>query len=220
MSVKTTTFVFAIVLGIPLFAQAQAVTAPVLTLTLSKSSMSASANPAYSTLPTISWNSLDAVSCVASGSGWSGTTTLSGSQKINPAVTTTYIMTCTNAGGSTTKNVTLTVLPAANLQTASALSGLQQARNQSQAGTAGVSAPSNFTYTWNRNLQIGSVYAADVSALQTALTRAGVYAGEVTGGFYSKTFAAVKEFQRSNGIETTGFVGPQTRARLNALFGN
>ena len=62
--------------------------------------------------------------------------------------------------------------------------------------------------------------AADISALQTVLTLEGVYSGEITGGFYSKTFAAVKQFQKKYAIESTGFVGPQTRTKLNGLYGN
>jgi len=75
-----------------------------------------------------------------------------------------------------------------------------------------------FSYTWNRDLQIGSPYFADVSALQTALTKEGVYTGEITGGFYNQTFTAIKAFQQKYGIEATGFVGPETRAKLNSLY--
>ena len=206
---------------IPVFASAQAVTSPVLSLSLSKTTMTASANPVYATLPTISWVSLDAVSCSASGSGWSGVTSLSGSQKVNPSMTATYTMTCTNASGSTTKSVTLTVVPATNLQTAGVIGGYQQLMSgTSNTAAPAVSAQPAFSHVWNRNLQMGSSNTGDISALQTALTRAGVYSGEITGGFYGKTFTAVQQFQRNNGIEATGFVGPQTRARLNALFGN
>lgn len=75
-----------------------------------------------------------------------------------------------------------------------------------------------FVYTWTRDLQIGSPYVDDVSALQTALMIEGVYAGEVTGGFYAQTYAAVKAFQGKYGIDATGFVGSDTRAKLNELF--
>lgn len=75
-----------------------------------------------------------------------------------------------------------------------------------------------FSYSWGRNLQIGSPSSADVTALQTALAKEGVYSGEITGGFYNQTFAAAKDFQQKYGIEATGFVGPGTRAKLNALY--
>ena len=73
-------------------------------------------------------------------------------------------------------------------------------------------------YVWNNNLQIGSPYFKDVSALQRALADQGVFTEEVSGGFYSKTYSAVKAFQTKYGVEPTGFVGPKTRARLNELY--
>ncbi len=220
MSLKINASVLAAVFLLPVFVSAQAVTLPTLTLTLSKVSMTASVNSAYATLPSISWTSSNAVSCSASGAGWSGVTSTSGSQKINPSVTTTYTMTCTNASGSITRSATLTVTPAINLQTAGVLGAYQHLMNGTSASTSVDSAPSDFHYVWNQNLKIGSSNATDISALQTALTRAGVFSGEITGGFYSKTFAAVQQFQRNNGIEATGFVGSQTRAKLNSLYGN
>lgn len=107
----------------------------------------------------------------------------------------------------------LSVTGGAQSQMASALSAFGSASSvvatsQSQA---------NFSHSWNNNLQIGS-FGGDVTALQTALIKEGVYSGEVTGSFYSQTFAAVKAFQQKYGIETTGFVGSDTRAKLNALF--
>jgi murein L,D-transpeptidase YcbB/YkuD len=76
----------------------------------------------------------------------------------------------------------------------------------------------DFSYVWTRDLQIGSPFTEDVVALQIALAKEGVYSGDPSGGFYSQTFAAVKAFQQKYGIEATGFVGPETRAKLNALF--
>ncbi len=70
---------------------------------------------------------------------------------------------------------------------------------------------------WNRDLQIGSPYFADVSALQTALARESLYAGEITGGFYNQTYIAVKAFQNKYGIKESGYVGIQTRTKLNSL---
>lgn len=195
----------------PVLASAQSAV-PTLTLTASKSSMTASSKPAYADLPTLSWSSANTTSCIASGTGWSGKTGLSGSQKVNPPVTTMYTLTCVGDGVSVTKSVTITVTT--SLQTASALSGFEQATAKPVAQTQ-----AGFSYVWNRNLKTGSPYIADVSALQTALTREGVFTEEATGGFYKKTTAAVKAFQKKYGIEATGFVGPQTRAKLNSLYG-
>ena len=59
----------------------------------------------------------------------------------------------------------------------------------------------------------------DVKQLQEFLkTLPGVYPeGRVTGYFGSLTEAAVKKFQKRNGIESVGVVGPKTRAKLVEL---
>ena len=57
---------------------------------------------------------------------------------------------------------------------------------------------------------------ADVTALQEQLTTDGVYSGPITGYFGSLTEAAVAKFQGLHGIEQAGYVGPNTRAALNA----
>jgi murein L,D-transpeptidase YcbB/YkuD len=98
-------------------------------------------------------------------------------------------------------------------QTASVLNAFGSATNANVA-----SGTNSLRYVWNRDLQIGSPYFADVQALQTALAKEGSYAGEATGGFYNQTFAAVQAFQQKYGIEATGFVGSATRAKLNSLY--
>jgi len=90
---------------------------------------------------------------------------------------------------------------------------------QSRA-TSVTQSPARIIYTWNHNLQIGSPYPDDIRALQVALTQNGVYAGEITGGFYNHTYWAVQAFQKKYGIESTGFVGPETRSKLNSLYSN
>ncbi len=223
MSLKINAFLIAAtVLLLPAITSAQsAAVTPTLTLTADKTSVVANAGLSYNDLPTISWSSANATSCNAFGSGWSGSVPLAGSQKVNPSVTTSYLMICMGTGGSVVRSVTVSVTSSggSNLQTASALNGLTQAMN-TVAPKAQTQAGSGFTYTWNRNLQFGSPYTADVSALQTALTHEGVFSVGITGGFYKLTFAAVKKFQTKYGIPSTGFVGPQTRAELNALYGN
>ena len=59
---------------------------------------------------TLEWDSEDADSCTASN-GWSGAQALDGSLVVSPAVTTTYGLECTNADGSISRNVTVTVSP-------------------------------------------------------------------------------------------------------------
>ncbi len=55
----------------------------------------------------------------------------------------------------------------------------------------------------------------EVSDLQRQLTAASVYTGPITGYFGDATEEAVKRYQRTHGINPTGFVGPATRASLN-----
>ena len=53
----------------------------------------------------------------------------------------------------------------------------------------------------------------DVSKLQTTLKNAG-YNIDVDGNFGPQTLAAVKDYQKSNGLTVDGMVGPQTQAAL------
>jgi peptidoglycan hydrolase-like protein with peptidoglycan-binding domain len=77
---------------------------------------------------------------------------------------------------------------------------------------------------FNSNLSVGST-GADVSALQTWLISKGfnipaIASGAAqTGYFGQQTKDAVKAYQAANGIPNTGFVGPLTRASLNATGG-
>jgi hypothetical protein len=71
------------------------------------------------------------------------------------------------------------------------------------------------SYVFANNLTVGSRGDA-VTALQNDLIAAGhnIAAG-ATGYFGSQTKAAVQAYQTENGIPSTGFVGPLTRAALN-----
>ena len=61
---------------------------------------------------------------------------------------------------------------------------------------------------------------SQVTLLQQMLIRDGVYPEAIINGFYGLlTQAATKRFQQKYGIEQTGIAGPQTRAKLNALYG-
>lgn len=75
-------------------------------------------------------------------------------------------------------------------------------------------------YTFSSNLSVGSSGPA-VVALQTALIAQGfnipaIASGAASKGYFgSQTQSAVKAYQASKGIPSTGFVGPLTRAALN-----
>ncbi|HVO28370.1 MAG TPA: peptidoglycan-binding domain-containing protein [Candidatus Paceibacterota bacterium] len=91
-----------------------------------------------------------------------------------------------------------------------------------QTQTAGGASANNSTsanraagYQFNNFLGVGS-QNADVTALQERLTADGYYSGPITGYFGTLTEAGVESFQAANGIDTKGYVGPSTRAALNA----
>ncbi|MBX4210473.1 peptidoglycan-binding protein [Candidatus Parcubacteria bacterium] len=65
------------------------------------------------------------------------------------------------------------------------------------------------------NLTVGSV-SSEVMALQQFLTDQG-FSVSIVGRFGPNTRAAVKAFQKANGIPATGFVGPMTRAVILKL---
>ena len=56
----------------------------------------------------------------------------------------------------------------------------------------------------------------DVTELQKLLAAEGFYAGPITGTFGPLTESAVKSYQTARGISPLGYVGPSTRAALNA----
>lgn len=65
----------------------------------------------------------------------------------------------------------------------------------------------------DRNLYWGSS-GSDVTKVQALLNRWGYYHGPIDGYYSGKTFQAVKEFQRKNGLAVDGVVGPRTWAAL------
>ena len=76
-------------------------------------------------------------------------------------------------------------------------------------------------YRFNTNLAVGSE-GSDVVALQTFLIANGYGIPSISSGtkskgyFDSETQLAVMKYQNTNGIPTTGFVGPLTRGALNS----
>lgn len=72
--------------------------------------------------------------------------------------------------------------------------------------------------SFDANLSYGST-GLDVTALQEFLTAQQVYSGPISGNFFSLTLAAVKKFQKAEGISpVSGFVGPITRSTINTLL--
>jgi hypothetical protein len=83
------------------------------------------------------------------------------------------------------------------------------------AAVSGSTSASASQYNFTTLLTYGSTGSA-VTALQEQLTRDGIYTGSITGYYGDLTTAAVKAFQSKHGISSAGYVGPSTRAALNA----
>ena len=77
--------------------------------------------------------------------------------------------------------------------------------------------PQEFSYSQKKSydksgiVRVGGVSVADV---QEALTQAGLDPGPVDGKAGKKTRAAIKEFQKRNGLKADGIVGDRTWALL------
>src|ERR1700733_14290564 len=68
----------------------------------------------------------------------------------------------------------------------------------------------------SRPLYVGSS-GTDVSALQQYLKGLGYFAYPTITGYYgAATWQAVWDFQKANGLEPVGYVGPLTRALISA----
>lgn len=76
----------------------------------------------------------------------------------------------------------------------------------------------NVQYIFNTDLKIGTVSDANIQ-LQRRLKVYGFFNAGESRSFGPITLQAVKDYQRLKGISQTGFVGPVTRAALNADMG-
>ena len=72
---------------------------------------------------------------------------------------------------------------------------------------------------FNFSLGLNSKEKVEVIKLQQFLINQGYLKFEATGNFLSMTKTAVQAFQKSEGIDTTGFFGPLTRAAANKKIG-
>jgi hypothetical protein len=84
------------------------------------------------------------------------------------------------------------------------------------SGASGTTATaSSGQHDFTTFLSYGSTGDA-VTALQEQLTKDGIYTGPITGYYGDLTTAAVESFQSQHSIDSVGYVGPGTRAALNA----
>ena len=70
--------------------------------------------------------------------------------------------------------------------------------------------------SFNTSLSYGMKNNADVVRLQQYLTAQGFYSGPVTGNYLTLTRSAVQKFQSANGLPSTGYFGPLSRAKVNS----
>ena len=77
-------------------------------------------------------------------------------------------------------------------------------------------------YKYNRTKPALSYYGSrgqEVINIQTRLKKWGYYKGNVDGIYGYKTYQAVREFQRKNGLKVDGVAGPQTLAAMGLSTG-
>lgn len=78
-------------------------------------------------------------------------------------------------------------------------------------GVASVIAVNDITYSQSA---VQAITTSQIRTMQTKLKRWGYYTGSVDGIYGSKTRAAVRSFQKKNGLAVDGIVGPKTLAAL------
>jgi Ca2+-binding EF-hand superfamily protein len=127
------------------------------------------------------------------------------------AVLATAIL-CSATSASAQSTDINTMIAQLQAQIASLLA--QIADLQAQQGTT-----TPWCHTFNKNLGFADSGSSEVGYLQTALAKESFGSGD-SGNIYGEaTAAAVVGFQEKYGILRTGYVGPLTRAKLNALYG-
>ncbi len=92
--------------------------------------------------------------------------------------------------------------------------------NQTQTGDVDPNGGASSCLTLSADLRYkmkDAVVGGDVSDLQDFLISTNLMQGESTGYFGAGTLKAVKLFQKKQGLNPTGFVGPLTRAKVNTL---
>jgi peptidoglycan hydrolase-like protein with peptidoglycan-binding domain len=89
-----------------------------------------------------------------------------------------------------------------------------QALKNAQALIASTTASISSTLLQMRNLKQG-MSGEDVKALQAILAAdPSIYSGDITGFFGKNTAEALKKYQKKNGLDGVGFVGPKTLKKL------
>ena len=141
--------------------------------------------------------------------GWSDWGTVSGTGATNPPAGTGG-QSAPGGIGDTVQLVTRTPPPGS--QTGSQSGAAATARATIQVVTAPPATPTPTP----RSLQRGFTDSDEVRALQKRLRALGWYTGSADGDFGPATEAAVKAFQRANGLSADGKAGEKTLEKLNS----
>jgi len=163
------------------------------------------------TAATLTWSSVRATSCTASG-GWSGTKATSGSASTgNLTATTSYTLTCTGAGGSTAVTAPVTVTASNVVAITPQFSALTLSQKQQFAATV----PGNAAAKWavdgisGGNASVGLITASGLYSPGSAVGTHTIAATSVANSSQSGTAsAAVTDlagvFTRHNDAARTG----------------
>jgi len=108
---------------------------------------------------------------------------------------------------------TTPVTPTTNPTASDLAAQLATLQSQLEAAMAAQKAPAN-KYVFTKPLDYGSS-GSEVLELQNRLKSVGYLKATPNGNYGPATLAAVKAFQRANGVSPLGNVGPATRAALN-----
>ena len=73
-------------------------------------------------------------------------------------------------------------------------------------------------FQFTRDLSYGMRNNQDVGELQEFLQDRGYYSGPISGNFFTLTLRAVQKFQKENGLNSTGYFGPKSRAIANRIL--
>ena len=127
-------------------------------------------------------------------------------------------------GGGGAPTPVYTVIPGTSSSAASSVASSQGATvtqtTTGQTTAKTISTPSGITITITKSLKVG-FQNSEVKALQQALAQdKTIYPEGLTTGYYGPaTRNAIIRFQKKYGIEPVGYVGPQTRKKLNEIYG-
>ena len=173
--------------------------------TLKANDIDNSINVPFATPVVLSWESKNVSDCLISGD-WYSPVSNSGSQSVGEIKkSTNYILVCVDNEGKEVSDSIAINIDEKTIPKNVLLTDLFK----------------DFRYLWKKELCLGLTNDPDVVALQTALFFEGILSPQekITGNYDNDTFLAVKKFQENYGIiPQTGCVGPQTIAKLNALF--